>query len=103
VAYWPEDRVAIPGDPDIPEVSAVSRKRRAFDMGVAAKLSLSGDSPGERTAAAISGTSAVEPGAWLARLDAASVGLTATVLEGTDDATAPREWGDAGNTIARTA
>jgi sortase A len=35
----------------------------------------------------------VEPGAWLARLDAASVGLTATVLEGTDDATLRRAAG----------
>jgi sortase A len=50
----------------------------------------------------------VEPGAWLARLDAPVIGLSATVLEGADDKTLMRAAGhveetafpgDAGNTV----
>lgn len=54
---------------------------------------LPGENPTKRTAAAQSGASAVEPGTWLARLEASSVALTATVLEGTDDATLRRGAG----------
>ena len=57
---------------------------------VAARLP--GENPAERLAAAAS-ASAVEPGTWLARLEASSVALAATVLEGTDDATLRRGAG----------
>ena len=56
---------------------------------VAARLP--GENPAERIAAA--SASAVEPGTWLARLEASSVALAATVLEGTDDATLRRGAG----------
>lgn len=50
--------------------------------------------PAERTAAGRSpGASAVECGTWLARLEAPTVALAATVLEGTDDATLRRGAG----------
>jgi sortase A len=60
---------------------------------VAARLP--GENPAERIAAGsgASGASAVEPGTWLARLEGPSVALTATVLEGTDDATLRRGAG----------
>ena len=53
---------------------------------------LPGENPAERLAAA-SGASAMAPGTWLARLEASSVALAATVLEGTDDATLRRGAG----------
>ena len=53
---------------------------------------LPGENDAERIAAA-SSAAAVEPGTWLARLEASSVALAATVLEGTDDATLRRGAG----------
>jgi hypothetical protein len=41
--------------------------------------------PGESPGAAARAVTAPRPGAWIARLEAASVALAATVLEGSDD------------------
>jgi sortase A len=71
---WHYARLPVPG----PESAASSGRRL----------------PGEEPAAPV-GTSGrrVEPGMWLARLEAPTVALTATVLEGSDDRTLRRAAG----------
>jgi sortase A len=49
--------------------------------------------PGESPGAAARAVTAPAPGAWIARLEAASVALSATVLEGSDDGTLSRAAG----------
>jgi sortase A len=55
---------------------------------------LPGETPGEaRPRSAI-----IQPGSWIARLDAPSIGLSATVIEGSEDATLSRAAGHIENT-----
>jgi sortase A len=54
---------------------------------------LPGEGPAEGVRAAMSGARVVAPDGWIARLDAPAVSLSATVLEGSDDATLARAAG----------
>ena len=54
---------------------------------------LPGEDPSDAPVARHRTTSAVAPGAWVARLEAPTVGLTATVIEGSSDAMLARAAG----------